>query len=83
MSEIPELKQYFSNISYSAVICRKDNATLTEAQAEEIIHRCICHEGLVEISKEIASAKCLSGIGYIVSKGIVNRAKTALAAVKE
>lgn len=45
--DMPKLKYYFSNFTYQAVIVRKDNGNLTEAQAVEVIRRVEAHDGLV------------------------------------
>lgn len=46
---LPKLTHYFSNLTYQAIITRKDNGNLTEAQALEGIRQIEAHDGLVKL----------------------------------
>ncbi len=54
--ELPELTHYFSNFSYSEVICRKDNANLTEAQVKEVIRRAEAYPAQQKHIEKLAKA---------------------------
>lgn len=46
MSELSELEYFFSNLNYEHLFA-VEGKKLTKEQAEEIIHRCNCHDELV------------------------------------